>query len=63
MKSFQPKAGDTPPDDDPGGSPGPDCPAKNHPEQPPSETDTMPRPDRHNRNAEVDFTPHDRALN
>jgi hypothetical protein len=55
MKSFQPKAGNTPPDDDPGGPPDPNSPAKNHPEQPPSETDTMPRPDRHSRNAKVDF--------
>jgi transposase len=52
MKSFQPKATDTPPNDDPGGPPGPDGPVEDHPEPPPSETATMPR---HNRNAEVDF--------
>ena len=46
MKSFQPKAADTPPDDDPGGLPGLDSAAKDHPEQPPSETAPMPRPDR-----------------
>mgnify|MGYP003609210362 CR=1 FL=1 len=34
VKSFQPKAGDTPPDDDPGSPPGPDATAKDHPEQP-----------------------------
>jgi transposase len=55
MKSFQPKAGDTPPDDDPGGPPGPDSTAEDHPEPPPSETAPMPRPDRQSRNAEVDF--------
>ena len=55
MKSFQPKAADTPPDDDPGGLPGLDSAAKDHPEQPPSETAPMPRPDRQSRNAEVDF--------
>jgi transposase len=42
MKSFQPKADDTPPDDDTGSPPEP-------------ETDAMPRPSRQNRNAEVDF--------
>ena len=55
MKSFQPKASATPPDDDPGGPPGPDSPTEDHPEQIPSETTPMPRPDRQNRNAEVDF--------
>ena len=55
MKSFQPKATDTPSDDDPGGPPSPDSPAEDHPEPPPSETDPMPRPTRRNRNAEVDF--------
>ena len=53
MKSFQPKADDTPPDDDPGSPPGPDSPAKDQPQ--PTETDPMSRPTRRNRNAEVDF--------
>jgi transposase len=53
MKSFQPKADNTPPDDDPGSSPGPDRPAKDQPQA--NETDPMPRPTRQNRNAEVDF--------
>lgn len=55
MKSFQPKAGDPPPDDDPSSPPGPDGIATDHPEPTPSETDPMPRPDRLSRNAEVDF--------
>ena len=55
MKSFQPKDTEAPPDDDPGGPPGPDSPAENHAEQPPSETAPMPHPDRQSRNAEVDF--------
>ena len=55
MKSFQPKATDTPPDDDPGDPPGPDNPAADQPEPPASETNPMPRPNRQNRNAEVDF--------
>jgi hypothetical protein len=53
MKSFQPKADDTPPDDDPGSPPGSDSPAKDQPQ--PTETDPMSRPTRRNRNAEVDF--------
>ena len=55
MKSFQPKADDTPPDDDPGSPPGPDT-AIEEPDQP-TEPDTapMPRDRRQNRNAEVDF--------
>lgn len=53
MKSFQPKADDTPPDDDPGSPPGPDSPAKDQPQT--TETDPMSRPTRRNRNAEVDF--------
>ena len=53
MKRFQPKADDTPPDDDPGSPPGPDSPAKDQPQ--PTETDPMSRPTRRNRNAEVDF--------
>ena len=55
MKSFQPKAADASPDDDPGGPPGADSPAADHPEPTPSETAPMPRPDRQSRNAEVDF--------
>jgi transposase len=55
MKSFQPKAADTPPDDGPGGTPGPVSPAEDHPEQPASETALMHRTDRQSRNAEVDF--------
>jgi hypothetical protein len=55
MKSFQPKATDTPSDDDPGGPPSPDSPAEDHPDPTPSETDPMSRPTRRNRNAEVDF--------
>lgn len=55
MKSFQPKAADTPPDNDAGGPPGPDSPAEDHPEQRLSETAPMPRPDRQSRNAQVDF--------
>ncbi|MCC5999881.1 MAG: IS5 family transposase [Pararhodobacter sp.] len=55
MKSFQPKAADTPPDDGPGNPPGPDT-AIDEPDQPTEpETTPMPRPNRHNRNAEVDF--------
>jgi transposase len=53
MKSFQPKAGDTPPDGDPGSPPSPDTTAEDHPK--PTETDAMPRPSRQNRNAAVDF--------
>ena len=55
MKSFQPKADDTPPDDDPGGPTHPAIPAADHPEQTPSETDPMSRDRRQSRNAEVDF--------
>ncbi|MDR7127672.1 IS5 family transposase, partial [Pseudotabrizicola sp. 4114] len=53
MKSFQPKADDTPSDDDPGSPPGPDTPAEDQPHT--TENDPMPRPNRQNRNAEVDF--------
>ncbi|MBA3910937.1 MAG: IS5/IS1182 family transposase [Rhodobacter sp.] len=53
MKSFQAKATDTPPDDDPGGSHSSDSPAKDQPQT--TETASMPRPTRQNRNAEVDF--------
>jgi len=55
MKSFQPRAGDTPPDDDPGSPPDPDATAEDHTEPTEPETDAMPRPSRQNRNAEVDF--------
>ena len=55
MKSFQPKADDTPPDDDPGGPPEPE-PAIEEPDQPTEpETTPMPCDRRQNRNAEVDF--------
>ncbi|MFZ3581702.1 IS5 family transposase [Loktanella sp. DJP18] len=56
MKSFQPKAGVTPPDDQ-----GPDDPPTstiapdNQPTQSEPETEPMPRPHHRNRNAEVDF--------
>ena len=53
MKSFQPKAGDRPPDDDPGSPPGLDTTTEVHPG--PTETDAMPRPGRLSRNAEVAF--------
>ena len=57
IRSFQPKATDTPPDDDPGGPPGPASPVEDQPEPEPapSETAPMPRPDRQSHNAEVDF--------
>jgi transposase len=53
MKSFQPKADDTPSDDEPGSRPGPDSPTEDHPAPTPSETDPMSRSTRQNRNAEV----------
>ena len=53
MKSFQPKADDTPPDDDPGSPPGPDSSAKDQAQT--TETDPMSRPTRQSRTAEVDF--------
>lgn len=55
MKSFQPKAADTLPDDDPGSPTHPAIPAADHPEQTPSETNPMSRDRRQSRNAEVDF--------
>lgn len=55
MKSFQPKAGDPPPDNDPGTPGGPDTTAEDQPEPSAPEMTTMPRPIRQNRNAEVDF--------
>jgi hypothetical protein len=53
MKSFHPKAGDTPPGDDPGGPPGPDSSTEDRPEPTPSETDPMSCPTRQNRNADI----------
>jgi hypothetical protein len=55
MKSFQPKGDDTPPDDGTGSPPGPDTTAAVQTETTEVETDPMPRPTRHSRNAEVDF--------
>ncbi len=55
MKSFQPKADDTPPNDDPGGPPSPDGPTEDHPEPTPSEIAPMSRPTRQSRNADIDF--------
>mgnify|MGYP001328514146 FL=1 len=55
MKSFQPKAIGTPPDDDPGDPPGPDATAEDLTEATEAETDPMPRPTRQSRNTEVDF--------
>ena len=60
MKSFQPKAEASPPDDGgPGEPPAPSInpdpqPTRSEPETEP-ETEPMPRPDQRNRNAEVDF--------
>jgi hypothetical protein len=56
MKSFQPKAEATPPDDEgPGDPPAPDTPLEPAPSETPAETDPMPRNSRRHRNAEVDF--------
>ncbi|WP_353351916.1 transposase, partial [Aquicoccus sp. SU-CL01552] len=56
MKSFQPKAGATPPEEGgPGDPPTPDDIPETPPEEPRTETDTMPHSTRQNRNAEVDF--------
>ncbi|MBR9844555.1 MAG: IS5 family transposase [Rhodobacteraceae bacterium] len=56
MKSFQPKAGATPPEEDgPGDPPTPDDTHETPPEEPRTETDPMPRNTRQNRNTEVDF--------
>lgn len=55
MKSFQPKAGGAPPDDDPGGPSEPDTVPQDQPEANKPETSPMPRPHRQSRNAEVDF--------
>ncbi len=54
MKSFQPKAEDKSPDDDPGGQPEPDALPEDHTELTATEN-PMPRPRRQSRNAEVDF--------
>ena len=54
MKSFQPKASDTPADDDPGGPPEPDAATEDHTEPTASEK-PMSRPHRKSRNPEVDF--------
>jgi transposase len=53
MKSFQPKVGDAPHEDDPGSPPGADTLTEDQPQA--TETDPMPRQGRQNRNAEVDF--------
>lgn len=56
MKSFQPKAEGTPPDDDgPGGVSAHETAPDDQPAHPEPETDPMPRPNHRNRNAEVDF--------
>lgn len=56
MKSFQARAGDTPPEDDGSGDP-PSPRSADSPNQPQPETETTPmtRPVRQDRNAEVDF--------
>ncbi len=53
MKSFQPKAANTTPDDDLGSPLRPDTAAEVQLHT--TETDPVPRPNRQNRNAEVDF--------
>ncbi len=55
MKSFQPKAEGAPPDEGPDDPSAPDTASDEQPEQTQPETDPMPRPNRQNRNAEVDF--------
>ena len=56
MKSFQPKAEATLPDDEgPGDPPAPDTPLETVPSETPAETDPMPHDSRRHRNAEVDF--------
>ena len=54
MKSVQPRADGASPDDDPGDPSGPDI-AIDPTAPTNTETDPMPRPARHSRNAEVDF--------
>ncbi|MFN3641958.1 MAG: IS5 family transposase [Gemmobacter sp.] len=65
MKSFQPKAENTPPDSDPGsppGPPGPPGPNATTEDQPQTtETDPMSRPTRQSRNAEIDFRGENRS--
>jgi hypothetical protein len=56
MKSFQPKADATPPDDEgPGDPPALDTTPETAPSDSPAENDTMPRNTKPHRNAEVDF--------
>ncbi len=56
MKSFQPKAEVSPPDDEgPGEPPAPDTNPETAPSETPAETDPMPRNSSRHRNAEVDF--------
>jgi transposase len=56
MKSFQPKAEGTPPEDDPRGGPSePDTATQDQPEAHKPETSPMPRPHQQSRNSEVDF--------
>jgi transposase len=56
MKSFQPKPETAPPDDENPGDPPPRAAFADHPPADADpETDPMPRPNRQNRNAEVDF--------
>ena len=56
MKSFQPKADVSSPDDDgPGDPPAPDTTLEPAPSETPAATDPMPRTSRRHRNAEVDF--------
>ena len=56
MKSFQPKAEGTPPDNEgPDDPPTPSITPHNQPSQTEPETEPMSRPDHRNRNAEVDF--------
>jgi transposase len=56
MKSFQPKADASPPDDEgPGDPPAPDALPETQPSETPAETDPMPRNTRRKRNVEVDF--------
>jgi transposase len=56
MKSFQPRPEGAPPNDEgPGDPPTPDAATEDQPEVTQAETDPMPRNNRRNRNAEVDF--------
>lgn len=60
MKTVQPKAVGTPHDDS-GNPPGPDAAAEDQAEPRKETTAPMPRPTRHNRNAEVDFRDENRS--